>query len=51
MQSQNKKAVFETPIAVKFKRERRADREKKAAQSGSSVIERQNRLRAEAAKK
>lgn len=36
---------------MKPKRESKAEREKKTAKSGNSVMEKQNKLRAEAAKK
>ena len=52
--SQNTKVdlkVKEEPQVFKPKRETKAEREKRTAKSGMSVMERQNLLRAEAARK
>ena len=47
----NDAKVKEEPQGFKPKRESKAEREKRTAKSGSSVMERQNALRAEAARK
>ena len=43
--------VKEEPQNFKPKRESKQEREKRTAKSGSSIMEKQNKLRAEAAKK